>query len=892
MRSAWAIILCAAIQAAVGPVFAEESADSAASGLSTRRIVHRYDFDERKLGNFESMPMHWFRIHRDGYPRYSNMGFDKSHVTTGEYAFRIEPNGGSAGVVLEPGALAAMPDADYLVTARLRTEKMKHARAMISGQFLDGRRRPIDASRAATPMVTSNGKWTTLSFRLSGRHAGAAWIVLRMEVLQPTQFNASQRNRLGQHKLNYTDIHAAAWFEDVTVYQLPRIELATDTPIGLSVADAPPFLIANVRDLSGTPLDSRIDVYDMTGRLIDSMQRTKSQAGRARWSWKPKLPRFGWYWAELNVYSGRELVGRRQTAFAYLPQPLPANHEQAERFVLVAERLGPEHRPLLLPLMERTNGGALVLSAWSALIGDDPQDLAKQPADPLLMALASGSCELTLSFDRVPEALARKTTTDIDAPLGMFTLPYEQWRTPFEALLIRYGRTVKRWQIGATGSGAAYWHDDLPNFYPKLYERFHQFLAHPKVAMAWQAHQTIPQQAKPFNALTMHLPHSVRPEDIPRYAQTWPTDTAELTVVLETLPSGPYAHPQRAEDLALRMIHTWQTPVQRLAIDAPWRTTDGREPGLMPDPLLAVWSNVAGQLAGRRIVGRINLGKGLHCLVLDGKRGGALVAWNRNADQPRVSIPLYLGAQPRVVDLWGNRVSLELTQNGRHQLELTSAPVFFEDIDIKLARLRSSFKIDPPFVRSVYKVHQHTLELTNPYPRSIHGTLRITGPEHWKIGPQLFHYNALPGETVRLPIELNFPISELEGEKQLTAMLELDGETERAVELAAPLSLGLKQVLYTPTLHVERSAQRVDGDVVVTALVTNIGDKPQSFYAFALAHDQPRLERIVSRLAPGQTMLKRFRFINAARELSGSTIRTGLREMNGPAILNTTVQVP
>ena len=87
------------------------------------------------------------------------------------------------------------------------------------------------------------------------------------------------------------------------------------------------------------------------------------------------------------------------------------------------------------------------------------------------------------------------------------------------------------------------------------------------------------------------------------------------------------------------------------------------------------------------------------------------------------------------IDPWGNRQALATDTQGRHQLTLTATPVFIEGIDVMLARLRGSFRIDPSFVRSVYKMHKHTLELTNPYPRSIYGTLRITGPAHWKIGP-------------------------------------------------------------------------------------------------------------------------------------------------------------
>jgi len=884
-------MLCAVVQTAAR---ATDTPDFRWAGLlDDQRLEHRFDFEERKLGNFESMPMHWFRIARDGYPRYAKMGFDTAEHVSGTHSFKLQPNGGSVGVVLQPGVLAAMPGADYLVTARVRGEQLEHARIVLTGRFLDAQRRPIKTSEARSALVRSNGQWTTVWFRLDGLYERAAWIVLSMQVLQPGQFPAElRRSKLGEHRLDYRDVRATAWFDDVSVYQLPRIELHSDSPINLVTADQSPRLIATVRDLTGVELTSALAIYDQAGRQVDAMVHRDTLTSRPTWTWKPKLERLGWYRAELNVRSERGLVGRRQTVLAYLPTPGRANQPDARRFVLVAEHLDTAHRPLLLPLMDKTNGSAVVLSAWSALPTQTTDRSATWRSDPLLSELAAEGRDVTLCFDHVPADLAAGASTDVDAPLDLMTRTYALWRKPFETLLIRYGGLVDRWQIGATGSGAAFWREDLARVYPQAYGYFHQYIARPKVALAWTAYQPAPDPSAAVNALAMFVPRSIRPGQIPAYVRDWPTEHAEVTATLEPLPAGLYSHQQRADDLVLRMVHAWRTPVQRLAIVSPWRAVGGRAPTLEPDALLAVWSNTAGRLTGRRVVGQMNLGQGLVCWVLDGPAGGALVAWNRNAPPEQARIALYLGPAPVAIDPWGNRQALATDAQGRHQLTLTATPVFIEGIDVMLARLRGSFRIDPSFVRSVYKMHKHTLELTNPYPRSIYGTLRITGPAHWKIGPRKFYFTAQPGQTVHLPLELNFPLSELAGQKMITAELDLGGESERPITLAAPLTLGLRDVVYSPTVFVDATAPTGGGDVVITALVTNLGTEPQSFYAFALAPDQPRIERIIDRLAPGQTMLKRFRFVHAAAQLSGRIIRTGLRELDGAAILNTTVQVP
>ena len=76
-------------------------------------------------------------------------------------------------------------------------------------------------------------------------------------------------------------------------------------------------------------------------------------------------------------------------------------------------------------------------------------------------------------------------------------------------------------------------------------------------------------------------------------------------------------------------------------------------------------------------------------------------------------------------------------------------------------------------------------------------------------------------------------------------------------------------------------------DAVVTQFVTNTGSEAVSLYAFAQTPGFARQEGIISRLKPGQSIIRRFRFENvAAQGAIDQPLRVGLRETRGPAVLN------
>jgi hypothetical protein len=77
----------------------------------------------------------------------------------------------------------------------------------------------------------------------------------------------------------------------------------------------------------------------------------------------------------------------------------------------------------------------------------------------------------------------------------------------------------------------------------------------------------------------------------------------------------------------------------------------------------------------------------------------------------------------------------------------------------------------------------------------------------------------------------------------------------------------------------------VDGDLILEATVTNTGDTPRAFEAIAIAPGMPRVRSSIGTLQPGQSIVRRFPFPDAARALAGKRLLVSLTEPNGPGRL-------
>lgn len=908
----WTGLPCALLAALAGLLFLCPPRAEAAQ-RDKPRLVYRFDFEERKLGNFEDLPMHWHvvgrpakttnanflrppvhaeMITRPGYPNYNAVRFDDKQKVSGDYSFYLGLEGGNAGAFLEVGSIPAVPDADYMVTAQVRTTRLQRARARVIGFFVDMQGKRIEASVVSSGPINTDEQWMPVTVRVSGKYKEAAWVGLALELDQPTVADSVS---LGKHAIQYTEVRGGAWFDDLTVTQLPRLRVSTQSPSNVIRMPDQPRLSVDVHDLTGRSLVAEFRVFDIDRKQVAVGRQAVGDGAPLSWTWTPPINRAGWYLYDLSVTDPSGLAvtetasARLWGAFVWLGPDAQMQVRDADRFALVAKAADDAELELLPGLLDNVGLDALVINAFDGSPGLAAQEDRMVLLDRVLQKLQARGRQVTLDLSPLPRDLLT-SDTDAAAVLAGLGRPARGWLPYMAPLLLRQGQRVRNWQLGPAGASEPFDHPQLAQTLAGITQELHDLAPQPQVVIPWRIDHHRRDDLPAGSQFAMDVPESIPAERIREYLAPWQTGSPVACFLHLREPSASViTQASRVEDLALRMVHSWEAGAAGLSVTRPWTRANDNSPNLMPDPLLGAFASIAHRLSGRRAVGRLHLGEGLEAVIFDGPAGGMIAAWNRSAPDTRAKIDLYLGEEPVAVDVWGNRTKLP-TVDGRQQWQLSCTPTFFEGIDPQLALFRAAFKVEPGFIESTQILHDGTMTIANPFARTISGYVQIVEPADWRIEPRRSHFAIAAGQTTTIPLRYSFPVSEPAGHKRMVARFDFTADHRYLVDLTAGLELGLKNVDFDASLALVPDPQTGATDVVITQLIANTGQTPLALYAFATLPGHPRQERIVSRLEPGQSIVRRFRFLNAAGNLKQTPVRVGLRETEGPAMLTRTLR--
>src|SRR5208282_5062465 len=91
---------------------------------------------------------------------------------------------------------------------------------------VDGNTLPDSMTHSDLYAATADGEgWRLLSLEISAEQPNAAFLVVQLELLQPSYYSPST---LGERTLFDQDIYGSAWFDDLTISQVPEVMLSTN----------------------------------------------------------------------------------------------------------------------------------------------------------------------------------------------------------------------------------------------------------------------------------------------------------------------------------------------------------------------------------------------------------------------------------------------------------------------------------------------------------------------------------------------------------------------------------------------------------------------------------------------------------------------------------------
>ncbi len=555
--------------------------------LPGSRIIRTFDFEEQKLGNYESLPMFWSKVGGTGYPAYSAGAFDHAIYRSATTSFKLDTQGGSVAYRFTPPPdkrIEIQPNADYYVLAFVRSSGLKHARADMVAWYADEKGDLIlptethsEPYKPSEATGTSGDAWQVLYIYLPGPGApggGAAAsaarsLVLQVGLLQPQQLGeigaGSGDAGLGPFALYQQDIKGSIWIDDITVFQLPRVGITPTKKDSASAGgifgstDKVAFDI-QLSTLTGrenaAQLKARVRITDSDGLMYGQEEFTPSaSSGWAHHIEHAPLPA-GMYTATLEVMdvaggSGGTLVARRQTRFLCLPAsqgPAGAAHE----FGLGAAAYSASADWSELPFLLRQSGAGLVqIPAWRKEMTEEAI-LRRDPAlDGLLAALQRQNVRVIGAFSQLPTSVAARITPaapgERNSILSLLNADEQLWRPYISMLVTRYANRVDWWELGSPdapiygtatnslpaipGSSAA---DRAARLYEKAHGEMRTLMRRPEMIVPWSALKDFDDTRYPQAIPDLRLPPVIKPSQIPAYIDNF----RGAAVTDATMPAG------------------------------------------------------------------------------------------------------------------------------------------------------------------------------------------------------------------------------------------------------------------------------------------------------------------------------------------------------------------
>ena len=874
----------------------------------SNRLVKVWDFDSERAYNVEPVPQNWFRAQnnppesaRPGFPAWNIAQFDDTVGSSGHVSVRLDSQGGSTSLRLARGVVPALPGGRYVVTAMVRTRGAVHSRAVLRARLIDAKMNPIEGSQTSSEPVVSESGWKQAHTRLEAGE-NAAWIQIDLELLQPAQLRGAGPNT---QEIAEQDYKASAWFDDVSVFQAPALDLTMNASGNMAVAPDRPELQAKITDLTGEGLSAELKVYDMDGREVATWAQGVPPGGRTL-TWTPELPGYGWYRASMVVSGSGGAVGQRRADFAWLPAPRAIDWRDAARWGVVAEDVAGSQVPLLPALIEKLTTGGISLPAWSHVGREDANVRDWEGADSTVNRMLEMRQQVTLVLEQVPDELARTSRLDTEDVLALLGDASAPWLSGVSPLLSRYGERVSRWQLGPTGSDRPFWRKGLRSDLATAEKAFRKLIPRPVLSVPWDVEQSLAPLAgtgvAPVVSVSPHIPASA----LPLYASQWASPSggasapakpsiggaaSGMTLVIEPLPAATYGRRALVEDLVRKAATAWASGAGQVAVRAPWSFDEIEPSRSMPNAEFCVWRTLVQQLAGREPAGFLPLAPGVQAILAQGPSEGAVIAWNDRAQAKDAVLSGYLGPGPiRVTDPFGN--TSIVTGSESRAIPLTSMPVFVEGVDINLLRFRSSVRIEPAYLPARAERHTLNIVIENPWRTAISGVIRLAEPAAWAMSPRIISFALQDGEKKSFPFTVSLGVGEPAGAREIIAEVTLSSERRYPIlRLPVPLEIGLETVQLLPSYRYVPGEDGKMSDIMVTALVTNLGPTPLTLEAFIQAPGVRAQEAPISALAPGESATRRFVLPGAAQALRGKNVVVGLREINGTGRLNKVVEV-
>lgn len=850
-----------------------------------------FDFNERPLGNYEDVPMHWAQLAGPALPAFCRGGFDDEAGRDAPPAFRLGIQGVAANIAFEYAHedLLIQPGAEYLVSGYVKVDGLRYARAFMAGYLVDrfGERLPGSERISNFSDVTARD-WQRLQMPLSADYPGAFAVRLQVWILQ----TAAWRTPLSDlpDPIRREDVRGAAWFDDVRVLRIPQARLALRNVSGVIPQGAECALEFSLNGAGASQTELRFFIRDSAGELRTDERFALPRRVDDRTPIllpAPELPP-GRYEATVQLFVGDESVLERHCAFAVLA-PLPQRPAAGAADIgLDLGTMGPASANGLQALLGELRCRHVKvhlrviesLETWTGMA-----DLRR--LTDLLRQLAGARINAVAVLEPPVE---RGSSTAQSLRTYMEHVP--RWRDSFSPLLAQLGGNISSWQLGAeqVENHAGGWTRAQAL---EAREQIQRFVSIPEIIVPAGV---LPRELEADGPVSgaeiirsVQVPPQLGNSDLVRQLEFLTYDAARQRCWLYLSPgTDPFLSPdQRMADYVRRIAIARLLEPERLFIPAPFALeTSGGGPALAPDDLFLPVRTLLHFLNGSRAAGVLRLEPNAIALVYrydERSQHGFAVAWTW---QPGAEViaRAYLGPHAQLIDLLGRTSELQ-NEDGQSLVPLSSTPRILDNIDVAIALLQSSFTLTPDYFETHERRSRPVVRFKNYSDGRLSGAMELSGPPAWTLTPRAVEFSLEPGQEFERPVEMIVPPRQAASTHSLDVKINLQGQRSETLRFKPVVTIGLRDVGVDIIAHWEGETLLVDQSL------HNLSTAVVSFGAFCDVPQRARQDSQFLEVPPGESRTRRYAF-PAARALAGKRLRAGLQEIGGQRSLDQLVDIP
>lgn len=882
----YALPLASLVLVATAPFSAAQTPNSAEG--RTTRVVHHFDFDERASGNLEDIPKYWDMLRPQGFPHYGVGEFDIEQGHDAPPSFHLRGEGRNVVFQYTGPKTRVRTNTDYRIEGFILADHLIHARACLAGHYLDRQGEPIADTLVRSRFVGGSGDdsgWVKVGLFLPAAPPRAFTIGLTAWVVQGPVWN--DKPTLRRH-LPKRDVRSGAWFDDLTIFALPRVELFSSAPGNVLDAEQTSTLSVILADYEDANLSGELNIHDAQGTLVEH----RSYAVRIEVPINPYIIDVGrlyagLYHAELNVFAGKTLITSRALTFARLAKRVGSNDQAARTFGIA---IPPGNRAPAVSeasLLRHQLARSAKLPVWSGLATGVSSARERRENDRLIQELLRMGFRLTGVFAGPPGEIVVADGAYVRPLLELLSGDMNVWRDHLAAVVAPHASSFRWWQIGPDGDASLGADEGFALAANKFVEAMEQFITLPRLSVGLQSSLSGNRRIQAVHQITVGFGPEMSLEGMRTTVESAKRLGYErVSAYVAPLPSDEYRRLPRLANFAQRVLVARYAGAHTVFVPQTW-TVRSSTTGTITEPqeTFLILRTIADTLADAKPGVELFIDDGVRCLAFDHNGTSILAMWDDKAGESGREHSIQLAGAKVAIDLWGHTSTLSTDESGRSRVRLTGMPLLIPHVPTWAVQFRSAFKISPSKVTSGTELVDHTLQIDYDGSRSVSGRIDIRVPENWEASPRVFNFSVAPQRIASYPIKIRYAHNQVASQSTLRVNTTFEGGS-LFFSIPLQVTIGLED------LEVWGDAVVDKNELVVRHVVTNRSSKVLSFRGAAVVPGRERQYRPISNLQPGDTQFVEYRFSNG-RNLIGRSIRLVLREMNdGPRIHNLSVTVP